>query len=313
VAGRLGGRANAWRVRHTGRPAALGALAVAVLSSFTAGPLIAATAPAPAAAVAAWRLWLAAAALAPFGLRAVARSPVLRTWRGRAWTAAAGLALAAHFYLWIGSLRLTAIAPATTLVNAAPLLLLALECAIFGRRPHPGQWAGVAVSLAGMALLGAADWTGDRAAAAGDALALGGAAASAVYLVAGRAVRPAMGAMPYNLCVFTLAAAALSLLASSTGLPLLELPLRIWILLAALAAGPTLLGHALANFSLAQLSPTAVSLAYLLEPVGGSLLGYLWLRQVPTWTEAAGAAVTLAGLAVYLLASPRAAAQPSAP
>lgn len=292
------------------RTAAL-ALAVAVLTSFTSGPMITATAPTPPAAVAAWRLWLAAAALAPFGLGAAARSPTLGRWPGRLWTVGAGMALAAHFYLWIGALRLTTIAPAVTLVNAAPLPLLALEAILFGRRPSPGQWVGVAVSLGGMVLLGGGDWSLRGTAGLGDALALGGAVAYAAYLLAGRAVRPSLGAVPYNLCVFTVAATALTGLAMASGAPLGGFPTRVWILLGALALLPTLLGHALANYSLAQIPPASVSLAYLLEPLGAAAIGFVWLHQAPTLAEAVGGLATLAGLALYLRVAPGTAAAPA--
>lgn len=293
------------RTKATPGSKAVAALAVAVLAAFTSGPMITAAAPAQPAAVAVWRVWLAAAALAPFGLRGALRSPALATARGRLWTALAGLALAAHFYLWIASLRLTAIAPAVTLVNAAPLPLLALEAILFGRRPQLGQWAAILVSLCGMALLGGGDWALGGTAVAGDLLALGGAAAYAAYLLAGRAVRATLGAVPYNLCVFTVAATALTLLGLLDGSHLVGFPARTWLLLALLAAVPTLVGHALANYSLEQISPTTVSLAYLLEPVGAATLGAVWLHQHPTWTQVAGGAVTMAGLALYLASGAR--------
>jgi len=281
------------------------ALSIAVLMSFCSGPLLTATAPAPAVSVAAWRLWLAVAVLLPLGLPSALRSSALRSRRGLLALAGAGLALAAHFALWIGALRLTAVAPAVTLVNAAPLPLLGWE--VFrGRAPARRQVVAVLLSLGGMVVLAAGAWTHGGRAMLGDALALGGACAYAAYLVAGSSLRPRMAAMPYNLCVFAVAAAILSLGAAGRGSDLLRFPARTWVLLALLAAGPTLLGHGLANFSLTRIRPTAVSLAYLLEPIGATLLAYLWLHQRPDWLQVAGGAVTLAGLALYVGGAARA-------
>ena len=289
---------------EVGGGAAWVALAVAVAASFVAGPMIAATFPAAPAAVACWRLALAAVVLLPFGLRGAADGAAAPS-SGRWWALAAGLALAAHFYFWIASLRLTSITPATTLVNASPLALLVLEGVLL-RQPVPrAQWPGVAVGLAGIVILGLGDWTVSPRALAGDGLALAGAAAYALYLVAGRHVRQGMGAAQYNLTVFTVGALLLAAAAAATHAPLAGYPARIWWLLLGLAGVPTLLGHALANYSLARLSATTVGLAYLLEPAGGTIVGYAWLGQIPTLAEIAGAVVTVAGLAIYLRAGLR--------
>lgn len=275
------------------------ALSVAVATSFVAGPMIAATAPTAPAAVACWRLALAAAALVPFGMRGAAGG-MLRAGSTRWWALGAGLALAAHFYFWIQALRLTAIAPAVTLVNASPLALVALEALLLRQPVSPSRWPGIALGLAGVLLLGAGDWTLSARAVEGDAFALAGAVAYALYLVAGRHLRRTMGALEYNLTVFTFAAVVLAATAGLTRAPLTGYSGRVWWLLLGLAAMPTLLGHALANYSLARLSATTVGLAYLLEPAGGTAVGYLWLGQVPTPVEIAGTVVTVAGLALYL-------------
>jgi drug/metabolite transporter (DMT)-like permease len=279
---------------------AAGALALAVVASFVSGPLIAATAPTPAVAVAFWRLALAALALAPWGMGRAPRPAGLSRGRVTRLAAASALALAAHFFCWITALRLTSIAAAATLVNATPLALVALEYLAFGQLPARRQWGGIALALAGVCLISRGDWSVSGRALAGDGLALGGALTYALYLVAGRALRPALGALRYNLTVFAQAALALAVLAAATHIPLVGFPLRVWLLLGALAAAPTLLGHALANYSLGRLTATTVGLAYLLEPVGATAIGYLWLHQVPTAAEVGGGIITLAGLALYL-------------
>lgn len=60
---------------------------------------------------------------------------------------------------------------------------------------------------------------------------------------------------------------------------------------------PQLVDHTSFNWAVRWISPTLVALVILIEPVGGSILGYLVFGEVPGSLVLAGAAVLLIGVA----------------
>ena len=72
---------------------------------------------------------------------------------------------------------------------------------------------------------------------------------------------------------------------------------------AGLAVGCTLLGHMMFTVALGRVSATVVSFALLGEPVGAMLWSMLMFGEQPTALLLIGGAVTIAGLALYLMGS----------
>ncbi|MBI1725198.1 MAG: EamA family transporter, partial [Candidatus Tectomicrobia bacterium] len=85
--------------------------------------------------------------------------------------------------------------------------------------------------------------------------------------------------------------------AGLAGQPLAGFSLETWLLLAALAAGPTLLGHTAVNYALAHLPPGRVALAILGEPVAAAALAWGLLAEPLTPARAAAGGLILAGIA----------------
>jgi drug/metabolite transporter (DMT)-like permease len=78
-----------------------------------------------------------------------------------------------------------------------------------------------------------------------------------------------------------------------------------WLVLAALTAGPQLLGHSLLNYALHRVSATTVSVLLLLEAPAAALLGWVWLGQLPRTSSLPGLAVLLLGVMIVLLGAAR--------
>ena len=129
------------------------------------------------------RLAVAAVVLLPFTVRAVRRgrlpAPVLRS------AGIAGIAYAVHFGTWVSSLAMTSVAASVTLVTATPLVLAIVALATGRDRPERRHWISIGLALAGLALIAGAD-VAEPAALTGDALALVGAVAMAVYMLLAR-------------------------------------------------------------------------------------------------------------------------------
>ncbi|KAA0160029.1 hypothetical protein FNF28_05568 [Cafeteria roenbergensis] len=159
---------------------------------------------------------------------------------------------------------------------------------------------------------------------AGDMVALLGAAAMAVYLSAGRHYRAELKlplflyAAPVTLfAAISLSAASLAIEGPSHGVALSTGPARLtlfgWLvdgrlalLVCALGLVSGILGHTLANLSLARLPSLVVSVSLLLEPVVGSLIGYAaGVQAVPhAWTFVGGA-VLLVGAGMVTVGGKR--------
>ncbi|HEX3814708.1 MAG TPA: DMT family transporter [Mycobacteriales bacterium] len=297
-------------------------LAVAVLATSSAAPLIAATA-APTLAIAFWRNALSSALLVPWA--AARRRPELRALPLRGWrlSACAGGLLAAHFGTWIPSLALTSVASSTALVATQPVWA-AVIARVRGDRVPLVAWVGTGLCVVGAALVAGIDLQVSTRALGGDLLALAGAAMAAGYVTVGSAVRSDSGAesigtvrsdsgaesavrvgvstVSYTAICYSVCAVLLLVVNLLGGQRLGGWGSGTWLKLVALTVGAQLLGHSLVNVALRSTSATVVSLVMLLEVPGAALIAALWLHQVPGPAALPGLALLLGGAALVLRA-----------
>ena len=248
---------------------------------------------APAVAIAFWRCALGVAVLLPPALVRKDDFP-----RGRAMYAgiASGVALGAHFGFWISSLDYTSVAASVVLVSTQPVFVAVLAYLLFGERTTPLSFLGILVALAGTAVI-AFDKTIGSAAFFGNVLALIGAVTVAVYVLIGRSSRTGgVGVLPYSIVVYSAAAATLLPVALILDVRLWGYSGETWFWLAAITAGPQLLGHTVFNWALRYVEASVISGTILAEPVVAALLAWLVLSERPGILTLVGGAVVLAGL-----------------
>jgi drug/metabolite transporter (DMT)-like permease len=278
-------------------------MAVGVMGVSMSGPLIAAMASVPALAIAFWRMAIATVVTAPMGtgrahrqaLRQVSASDLRMT-------AVAALALAAHFALWVTSLKLTSVASATALVclQAGWVVLFSW---MGGVRPDRRTAVGLGVCSAGVLVVTGVDFTVSAEALLGDLLALLGGMGSAVYMIVGGRVRQRTNTTVYTLLCYGMCSLLLAVVCLAGGVPFVGFTPDDWVQLVALAVASQLLGHSVFNHLLATVSPTLVSMVILLEVPGAALLAGLFLsNQTPPLGVYVGLAVLLCGLAVVTAA-----------
>ena len=281
-------------------PPLVAALVVGVLAVSTSGVLVR-VADAPALALAFWRCFGGAVALAPFALRSRVPPRGVRCRRGQ--LAASGLMLAVHFALYISAVGLTTVASAVLLSTMAPLFV-GVGAGLLGEPPARRAWAGMALATAGAVVIGAADVRagmdgaealGGRA-LLGDLMGLGAAIMVAGYLLIGRAARRTLPVSVYALWVYGVAAAALLAACLASGSALGGYTRGTWLAILGLVVGPQLLGHTVFNQLLSRLPATTIAVAALAEPVGASLLAWLLLDELPSPGFALGAPLVLAGV-----------------
>lgn len=248
-------------------------LTVAVLAAATSGPFTAAIT-APAVAVAFYRCSLAAVATAPFarGLRRAASPREARLLLG------SGICLALHFATWLPALRLTSVATATALVATQPVWAVIITRASGLRLPRL-TYLGVIVAFLGIVVLTGIDVSGDPKALLGDLLALIGGFFAAAYVTVGEHARQSVSTNAYNTVVYGTSGLLLLVICIVGRQPLGGYSLRDWLLILALTVGAQLLGHSLTNRVLRTTSASIVSLAYLFEVPGATVIAALWLGQ----------------------------------
>ena len=253
-------------------------------------------------AIAAVRLTVAAAVLAPIAwLRAGGEMLQLRPREIRL-CIFSGVLLAAHFWTWITSLEHTSVASSTALVTTNPLWV-ALASAVFLReRPGRAAVAGIVLTLVGSVFIFAADagrLPGPEASPMlGNALALAGAIAASGYLLVGRALRARVSLTAYIWLAYSTAAVLLLAVALMTGVSFMSLPSAAWLFMVALALGPQLIGHTTFNWALRRLTATFVAVAILGEPVGAAILAWLFFEEDFTALQVIGFVLLLAGIFV---------------
>ncbi len=291
-----------------GRDAGLLALAIVAVSF---GAILARWTLAPALTLAFWRTFGGGLLLLPGFVRATGAAPVRWTKRDLVWIAAGGVALAVHFWSWLESLNHTSVAVSVTLVTTTPFFV-ALAERIAGRKLAPRSQLALIVALAGAVVLGSssrpddvADTTGrlDPSPLLGAGLAIVGAAAMAVYLVAGARVRRAPSTPASTAPVFLVAAAGLFSAAAVSGVNVFDLRPLDWLTVGGMILGPQLGGHAVLNHVVGRMGAMTVSLALLAEPVASTLLAWLLLSEQPTPAAVIGGLIVLAGLLLRALDS----------
>ena len=292
-------------------------MAVAVVAMSWAAPLIRLSV-APPLAIAAWRLTIATLMLAP----ALAGSTRQRLelsklgWPARRIAIVAGVALALHFASWITSLRLTSVAASAVLVSLSPVFAWVFSRAFLGERPERRQAIGIALAIAGAAIIAVGDARhAGRGALIGDLLALAGAAFGGAYFVIGRRLRADLGLVAYITPVYGVAAVVLLAWAAGRHEAFVTYPARDWLIFAALAVGPMIVGHGGLNYALRYLPAYTVNVAALGEPVGATLIAWLLpaIAEPPGLPALTGGILALGGIALALAGAGRSVTPTKAP
>ena len=132
----------------------------------------------------------------------------------------------------------------------------------------------------------------------GNFLALIGAWAISGYLVIGRKLRVtrSLPLVPYIFLVYGISAIALIATMFIAGQSPLGYPAQTygWIFL--LAAFPQLIGHSTFNWLLKYLSATMVAVTTLAEPIGSSILAFVFLKETPALAVILGGVLILFGI-----------------
>ena len=278
-------------------------LGVAICGVSSAGAIFTHVDDIPPLLRASWRLQLTALILAPLALwqfnqiDSEIQSKLFDVSMAKI-IVASGIFLALHFGFWVTSLDYTSLTHSLLFVTAHPLVIL-IGMFVFVRRPNRLELVGGIAAFTGAAIsmLDAGDVQGDRSVTFfGDQLAFLGAVFVVGYIVCGRILREWMPlflyAFPVTLIGGLLLVPASYLLESDYSdfgaFGYLGHETLVWFVLLAFIAG--ILGHTGLNYCLKYVSPLLISISVTLEPVLGSLIGWMFFSTgIPgIWTWIGG-------------------------
>ncbi|MFC6717692.1 DMT family transporter [Natrialbaceae archaeon GCM10025810] len=291
---------TATRFETDGEVTPLAALAFAVFAASSSAVLVRWSA-APSAVAAFYRVLFTTALVAPIAVVRHREEFARLSRRDFGLAAVAGVALAIHFAAWFESLNHTSVAASVTLVQMQPIFVALGAAALLGERVDRATVVGIAVAILGAAAMSLGDAGRaplSDATGYGNALAILGAVTVAGYVLAGRSIRQRASLFPYVTVVYAACALTLFAVVTAQGHAYAAYPAREWVLFLAMAVGPGLFGHTVVNWALKHLESVVVSVAWLGEPIGATVLALALLSEVPDPITVLGGVVVLAGIYV---------------
>ncbi|MGG3510173.1 DMT family transporter [Paenibacillus lautus] len=212
-----------------------------------------------------------------------------------------GAMLALHFLLWMGSLKWTSVASSTIILALQPVFVMMGAYFWFKEKTSVAAIGGMAIAFLGVFLLiGSSGLSGSKGHLTGDIMSLLGTAAVAVHMLLGQLLLRRLPSFLYSWLVFAVAASVLAVYNVGMNIPMTGYSGREWGIFALLAVVPTVFGHLLFNWLMKYATASTVSMSVLGEPVGASVLAFLLLNESMNSLQAAGGALVLLGLVLFL-------------
>ncbi len=265
----------------------------------------------PPLAIAFYRMAMATALLAPIALAFKRKEIFAFTGKELAMLALGGFFLALHFGAWISSLKYIPIATSVVLVNSHPLFVVIASFLFLGQKPSRQSLVGTIVGLLGMLIISKDGLSNSEFALKGDLLAIVGALAVVGYFIIGSKVRTRVSLLAYVTPLYAVCSLFLLVWALATGDRLYSYSATVWVYFLALAIVPTILGHTVFNWAIKHVSPSTISLVFLGEPIGASILAFIFFGQKPPTATFIGGALVLSGIYLTMQSNNKAEKQTS--
>ncbi|MDR7032739.1 DMT family transporter [Mesorhizobium sp. BE184] len=207
-----------------------------------------------------------------------------------------GVMLAGDLLTWHVSIHLTSVANATLLANIAPIFVVLGGWLLFRTAVTRTFLIGLAVSVAGIAILNGGAASGGQSHVGGDALALVAAAFYAGYILALWRLRSRYSTL--TTLLWSSASAAVFILPFTVIFEPTIWPPTIyaWAILLALAWLCHVCGQGLIIYALALLPASFSSLTLLIQPVVAAGVAWMLLNEPISLLQAIGGVIVIAGI-----------------
>jgi len=275
---------------------ALGAGVLAL--SFSAMFVHWADAPGPVTAF--YRLFFSIFLLFPFFLPRARKSIAIKT-RSVWFPLLAGVFTACDLALWTSSLSYTTAANATLLGNTAPLWVALGAWLILKQRLSNIFWRGLAITLAGAALIMATDFMLQPRFGIGDLMAtFTGFFYGGYYLITEKS-RVHFDSVIHIWFVGVGASLSMFVINLALGYSLTGYDTQTWLVFLASAVVSQLIGYMALAYALGHLPASIVAPTMVLQPVVTAVLAIPLLQEIPTIWQGIGGAIALVGIYIVNL------------
>jgi drug/metabolite transporter (DMT)-like permease len=190
----------------------------------------------------------------------------------------------------------------------APILVAVWARVVQKEAVRPRMWLGLALAMAGLAAA-TGIWKGAVFDPVGIAAGLGAAVCFAAYFLIGEAGVGSLDPLRVIVWSFLVGSVALNLVSPITAFDtsllteevsllgaLEEYAAPVWLLLAWIVVLGTVVPFAVELFALRHLSATTVTMVAMLEPVGVSVLGWVWFAESLDAVAVVGVVAVVAGI-----------------
>lgn len=214
------------------------------------------------------------------------------------WLAVAGISFAADLSVWHYSIQYTSIANATLLPNLTPVIVTLGAWFFFRQSIRPLFLAGMAIALAGAAVLLGESLSVSMVTLKGDVLAMSTAVFYAIYLLITKHLRQHTGSLRFMAWVSTVCALILLPIMLLSGEQQLPATLYGGLMLLGLAWLSHAGGQGLIAQAMAGLPATFSSVSLLWQPVVAALLAWGLLDEALSVWQMLGGLIVLVGIFV---------------
>lgn len=275
------------------------ALGVGVLAlSFSAMFVRWADAPGPVTAF--YRLFFSIFLLFPFFLPRARKNTAIKT-RSVWLPLLAGVFTACDLALWTSSLSYTTAANATLLGNTAPLWVALGTWLILKQQLSKAFWRGLAITLAGAALIMGTDFILHPRFGIGDLMAtFTGFFYGGYYLITEKS-RVQFDSVIHIWFVGVGASLSMFIINLVLGYSLTGYDAQTWLVFLASAVVSQLIGYMALAYALGHLPASIVAPTMVLQPVVTALLAIPLLQEIPTIWQGIGGAIALVGIYIVNL------------
>ena len=207
-----------------------------------------------------------------------------------------GLFLALHFYTWITSLRFTTIMSSTVLVTTNPIFVSIFSYFLFKKIIKKKTIFAIILSIIGVIFM--SNGFSISSNLKGNLLALFGAIFASLYIISNYYLRKIYDLLDIIFPVYSISFIVLFFLSILLKAKIYPLPFNEYLLFFLIALIPQVIGHSIFNYSLKFFSPVFISLTILGEPIGATIFGIIFFKEIPKILEMIGGFLIITGIVI---------------
>jgi drug/metabolite transporter (DMT)-like permease len=205
--------------------------------------------------------------------------------------------IALNQILFLSGLKRTSVAHAAVVIALTPIQILLMSVILGRERFSFFRLAGMGIALCGVAVMQTSKGT---ATLAGDLLVLAAGFTFAIFTIISKPLTTRFGSLPTTSLLYWAAAGLLLPLTvyEARGFDFRGVPLVAWLLVAYLAAFPSVLCYLIWYHALGKLGASRVAMFSYLQPLFATLSAIPLIGEAAGWAVAVGGVLVLGGVAL---------------